>query len=90
MICRDFSVNNIFNKIPKNFSDSIYEDYDRKVSILEIGLIEADDIYVENVNADCIRGKNVVIGSNCHIKQVEYTNEIEISKNSTVENSIKN
>ncbi len=90
MICRDFSVNNIFNKIPKNFSDSIYEDYDRKVGILEIGLIEADDIYVENVNADCIRGKNVVIGSNCHIKQVEYTNEIEISKNSTVENSIKN
>lgn len=89
MICRDFSVTDDFKIIPKNYSDSLYEDYDNKVGILEIGLIEADEIYVENVNVDCIRGKNIVIGSNCKIKQAEYTNEIEISKNSIVETGVK-
>lgn len=89
MICRDFSVTDEFKKIPKNYSNSLYENYDNKIGILEVGLIEADDIYIENVNADCVRGRNIVIGSNCHIKQVEYANEIEISKNSTVDNSAK-
>lgn len=90
MICRDFSSTDEFKKIPKNYSDSLYENYDNKVGVLEVDLIEADDIYIENVNADCVRGKNIVIGSNCHIKQVEYTDEIEISKNSIVDNSINN
>jgi hypothetical protein len=89
MICRDFSLTNEFINIPKNYSDSLYEEYDNKVGVLEIGLIEADDIYVENVNVDYIRGKNIVIGSNCHIKQLEYTNEIEISKNSIVAKGVK-
>ncbi len=88
-ICRDFSITDEFKRIPKNYSDSLYENYDNKVGILEISLIEADDIYVENVNVDCIRGKNIVIGSNCHIKQVEYSDEIEISKNSIVDKGEK-
>lgn len=89
MICRDFSVTDEFKKIPKNYSDSLYEDYDNKVGILEVDLIEADDIYIENVNANCIRGKNIVIGSNCKIMQAEYTDEIEISKNSIVNKGVK-
>lgn len=89
MICRDFSVTDEFKKMPKNYLDSLYEEYDKEVGVLEIGLIEADDIYVENVHVDCIRGKNIVIGSNCKVKQVEYTEEIEISKNSIVDKGVK-
>ena len=89
MICRDFSASNEFNKIAKNYSDSIYEDYDGNSGILEADIIEADDIYVENVNANCIRGRNIVVGRNCNIKRAEYIDEIEVSKNSIVGERVK-
>ena len=89
MICRDFSVTDEFSKIPKNYSDRVYEDYDSEVGILEVDIIEADNIYIENVNANCIRGQNIIIGKNCNIKKVEYTNEFEASKNSIVNEKIK-
>lgn len=84
MICRDFSVTDEFSKIPKNYSDRTYENYDKEVGILEIDLIEADDIYIENVNVNCIRGQNIIIGKNCSVKKVEYTNEFEASKDSVI------
>lgn len=89
MICRDFSVTDEFKKIPKNYSNGIYEDYDREVGTLEIDIIEADEIYIENVNVNCIRGQNIIIGKNCNIKKVEYTNEFEASKDSIINEKIK-
>ncbi len=89
MVCRDFSVTDEFKKIPKNYSDRVYEDYDREVDTLEVDIIEADEIYIENVNANCVRGQNIVIGKNCNIKRVEYSNNLEISKESNVIEKIK-
>lgn len=52
-------------------------------------VIEGDDIYLEYTKADVIRGKNVHIGPGCEINKVEYMNEIEISKECTVKDTIK-
>lgn len=47
-------------------------------------VIEADEIYLENTNAEVVRGKNVVIGDGCNINLVEYKNEIKILGDSIV------
>ncbi len=89
MICRDFSVTDEFESIQKNYSSKSYENYNKDVGILEVDTIEADDIYIENVNANCVRGENIVIGKNCNIKRVEYSVNLEVSKDSKIGESIK-
>jgi cytoskeletal protein CcmA (bactofilin family) len=49
---------------------------------LVTGVIEGDDIYLENTDAKMVRGNNVTIGPNCNIETVEYRNEINVSENS--------
>ena len=88
-ICRDFSVTDVFKNIQKNYSDNVYEDYDKSEGILVVDLIEADDIYIENVNAKCVRGQRIVIGKNCTINRVEYTSDLEVSKDSKIIEKIK-
>jgi cytoskeletal protein CcmA (bactofilin family) len=43
---------------------------------LNAELIEADEIYLENVKAKIVRGNNVTIGEGCEIELVEYKNEL--------------
>lgn len=52
-------------------------------------VIEGDDIYLEYTKADVIRGKNIYIGPGCEIDRVEYMNELEISKECNVKDTVK-
>lgn len=35
--------------------------------------IEGDDIYLENTGAKIVRGKNIILGKNCNIDKIEYS-----------------
>ncbi|MEG2353986.1 MAG: polymer-forming cytoskeletal protein [Clostridium sp.] len=56
--------NGIFSKIINNFK--ITEKF------LRADVIEGDDIFLENTIARIVRGKNIVIGVNCEIENIEY------------------
>lgn len=43
---------------------------------LEAGLIEGDEIDLENTSASVVRGNRVVIGNGCRIERVEYRTEL--------------
>jgi len=51
--------------------------------------IEAERIYVEYARIEKISGRDIVIGPECEIGVVEYTNSVEIHKNSIVGKSKK-
>jgi cytoskeletal protein CcmA (bactofilin family) len=51
---------------------------------LETDLIEGDKIILENTIAKVVRGHQVIIGANCQIGVVEYTDEFSQDKNSVV------
>lgn len=51
---------------------------------LVTGVIEGDDIYLENTDAKMVRGNNVTIGPNCNIETVEYRNKVNINENSEI------
>lgn len=55
----------------------------------ECDTIEGDFINLENSEVVNIRGKDISLLTNCNIENVEYHNELIISKNSTVKNNIK-
>ncbi|MCX6095059.1 MAG: polymer-forming cytoskeletal protein [Candidatus Bipolaricaulota bacterium] len=46
--------------------------------------IEGDEIALEDTTADVVRGKRVVIGPGCHIKNIEYTETLEVHENAEV------
>ncbi|MGH4120593.1 polymer-forming cytoskeletal protein [Clostridium sp.] len=52
-------------------------------------LIEGDDIYIENTNAKIVRGNNITIGNGCNIGLIEYSEEINISRESIVQEQKK-
>lgn len=51
---------------------------------MTVGIIEADNIYLENTTADEVSGKNIIIGPGCKIDRIEYIDKLEIDKNSEV------
>ncbi len=55
----------------------------------EIGTIEGDEISLELVKADVVRGANVTIGDGCEIEKVEYSESLEISENAHVDYQVK-
>lgn len=57
--------------------------------LLSTQLIEGDDIYLENTEAEIVRGKIVEIGPGCTIGLVEYTHEFSKDKDSTVKREAK-
>lgn len=61
----------------------------RRDDLLEIGTIEGDEIELENTSADVVRGKNVIIGKNCSIKTVEYSQNLSVDLSSTVREQVK-
>ncbi|WP_138496145.1 hypothetical protein [Paenibacillus pinistramenti] len=52
---------------------------------LQAGLIEGDDIYLENTEADSVRGMRVEIGPGCRIGTVEYRDKLEVDSTSQVQ-----
>ncbi|RXK17499.1 hypothetical protein [Macrococcus sp. DPC7161] len=52
-------------------------------------VIEGDDISLERVICEVVRGKHVVIKNDCIIDRVEYTETIEIEGNAKVKEQIK-
>jgi len=52
---------------------------------LQVTSIEGNQIYLENTEAGVVRGHDVRIGPNCRIKLVEYTGELSVDMNATVE-----
>jgi hypothetical protein len=51
--------------------------------MLEANEIVGDEIYIESVKADYVKGENVVVGDNCNIGTLE-AESMKISKNSKV------
>ena len=51
---------------------------------LETELMEGDKINIENTKAKIVRGNHIMIGENCEIGLVEYTDEILIDKKAIV------
>lgn len=60
-----------------------------KNSKLTTESVEGDEIYLENTEANVVRGKNVIIGTNCKINRVEYSGTYECHETSTVKETVK-
>ena len=56
---------------------------------LETEFIEGNHIEIENTKAKVIRGNHCIIGPNCEIGLVEYTDQISIAKSANVMESKK-
>ncbi|MCD7823147.1 MAG: polymer-forming cytoskeletal protein [Oscillospiraceae bacterium] len=61
----------------------------KKIKPAEIGTIEGDEISLELVKADVVRGAKVTIGDGCEIGRVEYSESLEISENAHVGYQVK-
>jgi len=61
----------------------------RRDDLLEVGTIEGDEIELENTTADIVRGKNVIIGKNCNVKTVEYSQNLSVDPSSDVKERVK-
>ena len=55
---------------------------------IRLKTIEGDDVYLENTICDIVRGTNVVIGPDCKIGCVEYSNKLDIHDSSTVDEKV--
>lgn len=51
--------------------------------------IEGDEITLEDTTAEVVRGKRIVIGPNCKIKLVEYSESLKVAAESEVEERVK-
>ncbi|MFF2482324.1 hypothetical protein [Paenibacillus sp. NPDC058071] len=56
------------------------------VNRLTAGVIEGDEIYLENTKADIVRGSQVTIGEGCEIGRVEYKTNCHQHKDAIVGN----
>ncbi len=52
-------------------------------------VIEGDEVYLEETQADIVRGVNVKIGPGCKIKRVEYQNSLEVHSDAQVNEKSK-
>lgn len=58
-------------------------------SILKTKLIEADEIYLENTEADVVSGSVIQIGRGCRIGRVEYRESLKVSDSAKVDQIVK-
>lgn len=56
---------------------------------LSVDVVEADEIYLEATTAQIARGKRVIIGPECHIDRVEYSESLQIDPQSVVKEQVK-
>lgn len=57
--------------------------------LLEVDTIEADEIHLENTNANIVRGKKITLGPDCKINKIEYQDSFTEHEKSNVESSEK-
>lgn len=60
-----------------------------KPSVLKAKLIEADEVFLENTEADVVSGNIVQIGRGCKIGRVEYRESLKVSDSSSVDQIVK-
>ncbi|MNC54128.1 hypothetical protein D3C81_998200 [compost metagenome] len=53
------------------------------------GLIEGDSVELQNTHAHTVRGEKVIIGPDCVIQKVEYSDYLEIHRSATVKQQTK-
>ncbi|MCR4403755.1 MAG: polymer-forming cytoskeletal protein [Candidatus Acetothermia bacterium] len=58
-------------------------------SSLEAETIEGDEVRLEATRAKTVRGKRVVIGEDCRIDRVEYTESLQVDKAAAVKEQVK-
>ena len=82
-ICRvkDIGGENIKVKLGESHIFSKMINFFSNAERLVTGVIEGDDIYLENTDAKMVRGNNVTLGANCNIETVEYRNEVHAIEN---------
>jgi cytoskeletal protein CcmA (bactofilin family) len=56
----------------------------KKRLLLQASAIEGDDIYLENTDADTVRGQNIEIGPGCRIRLVEYEEKLKVLEDAVV------
>lgn len=56
---------------------------------LEAETIEGDEIHLEATRAKVVRGKRVVIGEDCQIDRVEYTESLQVDNAAAVKEQVK-
>ncbi|WFA06171.1 hypothetical protein [Bacillus sp. HSf4] len=61
--------------------------FKRNGGFLNAGVIEGDDIYLENTAARIVRGNRVHIGPGCEIETVEYKSDYQVSPKSEVKDN---
>ncbi|QVK17388.1 hypothetical protein KHQ81_11080 [Mycoplasmatota bacterium] len=61
--------------------------FSRKIKSIHVDIIEGDNIYLEYVTANIVRGNNIKIGPHCKITSIEYKDSLEASDKSQVEKS---
>lgn len=57
-----------------------------RVASLRAEHIEGDEIFLENTQADTVRGRRVIIGRGCVIGQVIYSDQLKIDKDAEIIN----
>lgn len=58
-------------------------------SVMETGLIEGDEIEINYVEAETVRGTNVKIGKKCKINRLEYSGTADIDNGAVVSEVVK-
>lgn len=56
---------------------------------LKCEVIEADEISLENTEVKTVRGKRIIIGKNCAVDYIEYSESLDVDGGSTVKSSTK-
>lgn len=56
---------------------------------LRCQLIEGDEIYLEATRAETVRGKKIVIGKDCTIEAVEYSESLAVDDSAVVRNKVQ-
>lgn len=69
---------NVKESLGSGFLGWIAKAFGNNYGRLDVKVIEADDIYLENTDADVVRGARIIIGKGCKIGRVEYSESLKI------------
>lgn len=59
-------------------------------TMLKCGEIKAKEVFIENVDCKLIVADKIIIGENCKVEKVEYTEKFEFDKSSEVKETVCN
>lgn len=72
-----------------NYKGSVSRVFDNFMNMFanrrfKIDSIEGNEIYLENVDVNSVRGENVVVGPNCHVGFLEYSKKAKVHDSAQV------